>query len=98
MRTVTAGAFTAEYKRPFESDAFAPSCFSCAEFHNVNVQSVAVMAVLCFSLIAFIFRISAEGVVAVVSGIIILATLFLLIIINLRRIILQSRLYDRSER
>ncbi len=45
---MTANACMTDYTECMRSDAFAPSEFSCAEFNTVNVQSTAVMAVLCF--------------------------------------------------
>ena len=88
-----ANACMTDYTECMRNDAFAPSEFSCAEFNTVNVQSTAVMAVLCFSLISLIFRISIINVSAVISGIIIIATVFfLLIILSLRRDASQSRL------
>lgn len=89
---MTANACMTDYTECMRSDAFAPSEFSCAEFNTVNVQSTAVMAVLCFSLISLIFRISIINVSAVISGIIIAAVFFLLIILSLRRDASQSRL------
>ncbi len=90
---MTANACMTDYTECMRSDAFAPSEFSCAEFNTVNVQSTAVMAVLCFSLISLIFRISIINVSAVISGIIIIAAVFfLLIILSLRRDASQSRL------